>query len=198
MKPLLCALAFATLAAGQYRTLPAGTSVTIRTNETIDASKSDGQTYSGVVDQDVLDANRRVAVPRGANAELVVRELDDRELILDLAAVTINGTRYPITASNSLGEDRKEGLGTNKRTGKYVGAGAAVGAIIGAIAGGGKGAAIGAAAGAGAGAGAVVLTRGDKIKVPSESLLTFRLEQETQIANAGQDYNRRNRQQNDR
>jgi len=195
MKSLICALAFTTLAVGQYRTIPSGTSVSVRTNEAIDASKSDGQTFSAVIDQDVVDSNNRVAIPRGANAELVVREMEDHDLMLDLAAVNINGQRYPITASNNLGEDRKEGLGTNKRTGKYVGAGAAVGAIIGAIAGGGKGAAIGAAAGAGAGAGAVVLTRGKKIKVPSESLLTFRLEQDTRIANAGQSFNRRNRQQ---
>src|SRR5262249_40059549 len=51
------------------------------------------------------------------------------------------------------------------------------GAIIGAIAGGGKGAAIGAGAGAAAGAGVQVLTRGDRVNVPAESLLTFRLAQ---------------------
>jgi YmgG-like glycine-zipper protein len=71
--------------------------------------------------------------------------------------------------------DRKEGLGKNERTGKYVGGGAVLGAIIGAITGGGKGAAIGAGAGAAAGAGVQVLTRGKSVDVPSESLLTFRL-----------------------
>ena len=50
-----------------------------------------------------------------------------------------------------------------------------MGAIIGAIAGGGKGAAIGAGAGAGAGALTQVLTKGRSIKVPVESVLTFRL-----------------------
>jgi hypothetical protein len=50
---------------------------------------------------------------------------------------------------------------------------AAVGAIIGAIAGGGKGAAIGAAAGGAAGAGAEVVTKGQKVKIPSETRLTF-------------------------
>jgi hypothetical protein len=51
------------------------------------------------------------------------------------------------------------------------------GAIIGAIAGGGKGAAIGAAAGGGTGAAVQVLTKGPQVKVPSETLLEFRLQQ---------------------
>ncbi len=63
----------------------------------------------------------------------------------------------------------------NKRSGKYMGGGAALGAIIGAIAGGGKGAAIGAASGAGAGAATQILTRGS-VKVPAETLLTFKLD----------------------
>ena len=72
---------------------------------------------------------------------------------------------------------RRDSIGVNKRTGTYVGGGALLGAIIGGIAGGGKGAAIGAGAGAAAGAGTQVLTRGKNVKVPAESLLTFRLEQ---------------------
>ena len=55
-----------------------------------------------------------------------------------------------------------------------IGGGAALGAIIGAIAGGGKGAAIGAASGAALGTGAQVL-RGQRVKVPSETRLSFTL-----------------------
>jgi hypothetical protein len=57
-----------------------------------------------------------------------------------------------------------------------------VGAIIGAIAGGGKGAAIGAGAGSAAGAGVQVFTRGQQVKVPSETLLEFRLQQPAMVA----------------
>ena len=53
---------------------------------------------------------------------------------------------------------------------------AAVGAIIGAIAGGGKGAAIGAGAGAAAGAGAEIVTAGQRVRIPSETRLTFVLD----------------------
>jgi hypothetical protein len=69
-----------------------------------------------------------------------------------------------------------KGIGANRRTGEFVGGGAVLGPIIGAIAGGGKGAAIGAAAGAAAGAGGQVITRGRTVRVPPESLLTFRIE----------------------
>jgi hypothetical protein len=56
-----------------------------------------------------------------------------------------------------------------------------VGSIIGALAGGGKGAGIGAAVGGGAGAGSEVITKGDQVKVPSETLLDFTLQQDLQI-----------------
>jgi hypothetical protein len=68
-------------------------------------------------------------------------------------------------------------VGANRRTAEMVGGGAVLGTLLGAIAGGGKGAAIGAAAGAAAGAGVQVLTRGKTVRVPAESVLTFRLDQ---------------------
>ncbi len=50
-----------------------------------------------------------------------------------------------------------------------------MGAAIGAIAGKGNGAPIGGAAGASAGTAAQVLTRGQKIRVPSDTVLEFQL-----------------------
>jgi hypothetical protein len=64
---------------------------------------------------------------------------------------------------------------TKKRDAGIIGGGAGIGAAIGAIAGGGKGAAIGAITGAGAGAVGQTVTRGGRVQLPSESLLTFRL-----------------------
>jgi|SRR5271166_664964 len=72
---------------------------------------------------------------------------------------------------------KSRGASTAKRT---VG-GAAVGSIIGAIAGGGKGAAIGAGVGGAAGAGSEIITKGDQVKVPSETLLDFTLQQSVSI-----------------
>ncbi len=67
------------------------------------------------------------------------------------------------------------------KTGQVVGGTAALGAIIGAIAGGGKGAAIGAVSGAAAGGAVQVMTRGEKVKIPSETRLTFTLDQPLRI-----------------
>ena len=70
-----------------------------------------------------------------------------------------------------------------QRTAEFAGGGAAIGAIIGAIAGGGKGAAIGAGAGAGAGALGEIVTKG-KIKVPAETILTFKLDSALRVVEA--------------
>jgi outer membrane lipoprotein SlyB len=76
----------------------------------------------------------------------------------------------------------KSGMGANKRTAEYTGGGGAIGAIIGAIAGGGKGAAIGAGSGAAAGAITQVVTKGGSIKVPAETVLTFKLDGPLRVA----------------
>jgi len=167
----------ATRRAAQAATIGTGTTIKVRTNQEIKGS-NEGQTYSAVVDQDVMGRNGKVVIPKGSNATLMVKKMSDNQVALDLDSVTINGQRYGVQTENKVAPSQeKEGLGKNKRTGKYVGGGAAIGAIVGAIAGGGKGAAIGAAAGAGAGAGAQVLTKGKSVNVPAESLLTYRLRQ---------------------
>ena len=195
MKRLLgLLLALSTLAAAQVRTIGTGTSISVRTNETIDVKKSDGRVFTAVVDQDVMDANGSVAIPKGSNAELMVKSASSNDLALDLESVSVNGQRYAVTADeSSISSGQRDGIGKNKRTGAFVGGGAALGAIIGAIAGGGKGAAIGAAAGAGAGAGTQILTRGRTVKVPSESLLTFRLEQPIAMSAAHNSFTRNGR-----
>jgi len=177
MKKLLGLFALATLAFAQAGTIDTGTSVTVRTSEKINVKKSDGRIFAGVVDQDVRDANNSVAIPKGSQVELTVKQLAKNDLVLDLESVTVGGQRYVVTADDAdMGSEQKDGIGKNKRTAEYIGGGAVLGTIIGAIAGGKKGAAIGAAAGAGAGAGAQVLTRGKKVNIPAESLVTFRLE----------------------
>jgi hypothetical protein len=174
----------ATRRSAQAGTIGAGTTIKVRTNEAIQTS-NDGQVFSGVVDQDVIGGNGKVVIPKGSNAALVVKRMANKDVALDLDSVTINGQRYGIQTENVITSKEKEGIGANKRTGKYVGGGAAVGAVIGAIAGGGKGAAIGAGVGAGAGAGAQILTKGKSVNVPAESLLTYRLRQPLRAGAAG-------------
>jgi len=177
---ILLAMSFATGANAepQGAAIEAGTAINVRTSERINAKDSDGRVFLGVVDQDVLNRNGRVAIPRGSDVELLVRPTSNNEVAVDLDTITIRGQRYGIdTDNNVLSTDRADGIGVNRRTGEYVGGGALIGAVIGAIAGGGKGAGIGAGVGAAAGAGTQILTRGRSVNIPAESLLTFRLQQ---------------------
>lgn len=179
---------------GAAATLQTGTTIVIRTNERISAKNSNGRVFSGIVDQDVVDGAGNVGIPRGSNAELIVRSASNRDLALDLESVTVNGQRFAVaTGTADVAKGQKEGVGANKRTGEYAGGGALLGSIIGAIAGGGKGAAIGAISGAAAGVGTQVLTRGRNVNVPAETLLTFRLEHPLQmgIADSGRQRNGR-------
>ena len=184
-------LGTALTAFAQSGNIPVGTEIAVRTNDSIDVrNSSDGRIYSGVVDRDVRDANGNVAIPRGSNAELIVRNISSRNLALDLESVNVNGQRYVVSTNDVTRGGSKQGLGENKRTAKYVGGGAVLGSIIGAIAGGGKGAAIGAAVGAAGGAGTQVMTRGGSVRVPSESVLTFRLDQPLNVGRADNGYTR--------
>jgi hypothetical protein len=93
-------------------------------------------------------------------------------LALQLDRIQVGSKHYTISTS----EYRREGSSRTKNTVAKVGAGSVIGAIIGGIAGGGKGAGIGAAAGGGIGGGVQAATKGQQIKLPSETVLTFSLQ----------------------
>jgi hypothetical protein len=181
---LIALLGGSAVGLAQRATIPSGTQITVRTDEPINAdaeSDSSPRTYPAKVSEDVLDQDGNVLIPRGSTAQLAAMR-DGDSLTLDLRSVTVHGRRYVVdTGDVTAGKD---GVGKNKRTGKYVGGGAVAGTIIGAIAGGGKGAAIGALAGGAAGAGAQTLTRGKKLNVPAETSLKFRLQQDLRLHHA--------------
>jgi len=158
--------------------LAAGTEVAVRTNERIDAQDSvEGQTFSAQIEENIRDSDGSTAIPRGSDARLVVRRLEnDGDLILDVESIAVEGRRYRVSTADQELDSQRQGIGGNRRTGEFVGGGAILGAIIGAIAGGGKGAAIGAGAGAGAGALTQIVTRGKEVHVPAESVIRFRLD----------------------
>ena len=168
--------------------IPSGTEISVRNDEAIDSSRAvEGQTYAAEVTSDVRDSNGAVVVPMGANAQLVITSLTSggrfrgaSDLVIALQSVSIDGQQYAVNTTD-LEEKGRQGIGANKRTVEYVGGGAALGAIIGAITGQGKGAAIGAAAGAGGGALTEILTKGSSIKIPAETLMTFRLDQSLRV-----------------
>ncbi len=169
-------------------TLPAGALIPVRSEETIDAAvAAQGQTYAAEVTRNVTDADGAVVIPRGSNAQIIIRSVSRggrikgaSDLVLDLDSVSVEGRRYTLDTQDVVRKGR-DGVGKNRRTAEFTGGGAVIGSIIGAIAGGGKGAAIGAASGAGAGAGTQIVTKGGAIRIPAETILTFRLESPLQI-----------------
>jgi hypothetical protein len=166
--------------AGNGITLPAGQALLVRMIDGVDSSKNHvGDVFHASLETD-LNVNSALVARKGtdvygrlANAKEAGHISGSSELELELTRIVIDGHDYPVVSSDYT----LEGKGRGKNTAEKVGGGAALGAIIGAIAGGGKGAAIGAGVGAGAGGAVQVLTRGQQVKVPSETLLEFRLQQ---------------------
>jgi hypothetical protein len=159
--------------------LAAGTDLVVRLIDSVDSTTaSTGQSFAASMDQPVV-VNGNTVIPRGANALMRLVDVTPSgtftgrtELALALISVKVNDKYVPINTQTVTRVSDPRG----QQTAKVVGGAAAVGAIIGAIAGGGKGAAIGAGAGGAAGAGAQAITKGQKVKIPSETRLTFTLE----------------------
>jgi len=172
-------------APGGQVTIPAGQPLLVRMIDGVDSSKNHvGDVFHASLETDLTVGNSVVArkgtdvYGRLAEAKEAGHIAGSSELQLELTRIVIDGKDYPVVSSDYT----LQGKGRGKNTAEKVGGGAALGAIIGAIAGGGKGAAIGAGVGAGAGGAVQVLTRGQQVKVPSETLLEFRLQQPATVA----------------
>jgi len=174
--------------AGSQVVIPAGQSMLVRMIDGVDSKTNNvGDIFHASLETD-LNVNGTLVARKGtdvygrlANAKGAGRLAGSSELQLELTRMVINGQDYPVVSSDYTMKGK--GRGTN--TAEKVGGGAALGAIIGAIAGGGRGAAIGAGAGSAAGAGVNVITRGQQVKIPSETLLEFRLQQPVTVTALG-------------
>jgi len=125
-----------------FTTLARGTVIPVRTNEAIDVERSDNRVYTGTVDQDVRGDDGRLAIPRGAEVELIVRSTSNNDLIIDIESVTARGQRYAIkTDPKRVSSERDDSL---------------VGSLVGAITGG-EG-------------------RGRAVRIPRDSVVTFRVQ----------------------
>jgi hypothetical protein len=166
-------------------TIPAGQSILVRMIDGVDSSKNHvGDIFHASLETD-LTVNDMLVAKKGTDVYGRLAESKEAghlsgsaELQLELTRMVIDGRDYPVVSSDYT----LQGKGRGKNTAEKVGGGAALGAIIGAIAGGGKGAAIGAGVGAGAGGAVQVLTRGQQVRVPSETLLEFRLQQPATVS----------------
>lgn len=175
---VLCvALAGSAFAQGRMVTVPAGTRILVRMNDTVDSNRSrPGSIFTASLQTNVQVGNQVVAAAgtpvhgRLTEARSGGRVAGRSELALELTDIIINGTAFPlltgeysVQGSNAAGGTARRGLG-----------GAGLGAAIGAIGGNaGRGAAIGAVAGGGS----ALISRGEQVRIPSETLLEFRLQQ---------------------
>ena len=159
----------------------------VRLVDTIDSEKSQqGQTFHATLDSP-LAVEGDVVIPNGADVEGHVVNVQSAGkfagqslLVLQLDRISSGGKYYNIQTD----QWQKKGSSRGKNTAEKVGAGAGIGAIIGAIAGGGKGAAIGAAAGGGLGGGVQAATKGQQIKLASETILNFTLQNSVTVVPA--------------
>jgi hypothetical protein len=164
--------------------IPSGTPLTVRMIDAVDSEKTRlGETFRASVDEPVM-VDGQTVIPRGADA--ITKLVEDRQsgkiagktvLTLALMQVMVNGRMVDVTTGDVSQASSSRGA----RSAKVIGGTAAAGAIIGALAGGGRGAAIGAGSGAAVGTGVEVFTKGQRVRIPSETRLTFTLQQPAQI-----------------
>jgi hypothetical protein len=160
-------------------TIPSGTTLAVRLVDAIDSERNQaGQTFHATLDSP-LAVEGETAIPAGYDVEGHIVDLKSAGkfagqslVVLQLDRIAVGGKYYNIQTD----QFKKQGSSRGKNTAEKVGAGAAIGGIIGALAGGGKGAAIGAAAGGGLGGGVQAATKGQQIKLASETVLNFTLQ----------------------
>jgi hypothetical protein len=158
-------------------TVPAGTNLLVRMLDTIDSSKAQpGTRFTAVLETNLSVDGWRIA-PAGntvygrlAEAKQAGRAAGSSNLQLELTDIVVDGTAYPIITSDF----EVKGSSSGKRSARRLLGGAGLGAIIGGIAG---NAGMGAAIGAAAGAVGSVAQKGESIQVPSETLISFTLQQ---------------------
>ena len=160
-------------------TIPAQTSLVVRMIDAVDSEKAkEGDMFAASLDQPIaIDGQTVLSAGSDVKVKLVQAQQSGKltgktELTVSLWTIKVNGKDVEFDTQNITEASASRGA----QTAKVAGGAAAVGAVIGAVAGGGKGAAIGAGAGAAGGAAVQAATKGQHVKIASETRLTFTLE----------------------
>jgi hypothetical protein len=136
--------------------VPPGSELVVRTNDNVSTRTAFRSTvYEGSVEEDIVDQNGAVLIPRGSPVELVVRSfpylgpggVGMTDLELRVQAVTINNVRYSVRTETDV--PSAGGLRDHDNAVRIVGGREAV---------------------------ERVLTNGSRINVPANTLLAFQLE----------------------
>lgn len=165
--------------------IPAGTSLRVQMIDPVDSSVNHtGDTFHASLASPIV-VDGQVVVPAGTNMYLKLSNAKSAghisgksELALELTRMEFQGKSYSLATSDYT----QSGASRGKRTAETVGGGAVIGTLLGAVIGGGKGAAIGAATGAGAGGVVQGVTKGEQVKIASETKLDFSLEQPVEVS----------------
>jgi len=161
-------------------TVPAGTSLLVRMIDSVDSQTNRiGDLFHASLES-ALVVDDVVVAPKGADvygklarATEAGKVSGSAQLTLELTGLRVNGKIVPVDSSDY----DVAGKGRGKQSAERIGGGAVAGAVLGAIIGGGKGAAVGATLGAGTGTAVQVMTHGQQVRIPSETLLEFTLQQ---------------------
>jgi len=120
--------------------------------------------------------DNQTIVPKRADVDLKLIEVESAgklkgtsELKVQLDKIYIDKKPYTVTTNVYS----QSGSSSGEKAARNVGIGAAIGGVLGGVLGGGKGAVIGAGAGGGGGA---AISKGEQIRIESETALVFRLE----------------------
>lgn len=151
---------FAGLQVASAATIEPGTVIAVRPDQPIDVHRSDtGRIYPAHVVRDVVARDGDMVVPRGSQAELIVRKTGPGEYSLDIESITVNGRRYALDATGPQFHMRRD---------EYENGGGIVGAITGAIEG---------------AQGQNAMAHGDHIFVPQDAILNFNLQEPLHVVN---------------
>jgi hypothetical protein len=149
--------------------------------DTVDSSKNPvGSRFTASLETnlevagDIIAAKGTTVYGQLSQAKQAGRMVGKSELQLELTDIVIGNTAYPLVSSDYLVSGKSSGGKTTKRVVGGAGLGAAIGAIAGS-------AGMGAAIGAVSGTTLAIVTKGEQVSVPSETLLEFRLEQPASV-----------------
>ena len=187
--------------------IPAGTLITITPTQPIQNPQV-GSTYSAQISQNVTGTNGSVLIPAGTQAQLTVTNAlspsGAQEQALALRSITLNGQTYNI--SSNQGQSSGQGSSTGSSQQGTASSGGLLGTLVQVLGGNGnqqasngsqqgsngnqqgnsgsqQGSSTQSSGGSGGLSGVLgqILTHGSQVNVPSQSQLTFRLEQPLQL-----------------
>lgn len=161
--------------AGERAEVPAGTSLTVRLDQTLNSERhGSGSAFSATV-TDPVTQEGEIVIPSGSTVRGEILEFSENPPRLRVAfkEIEVRGETHLLEAELASVTPRRHSEMTDE--GAKIGGGAAAGALLGGVIGGdAKGALIGAAAGAAAGTGVALATKESHAYLPAGSL--FRLE----------------------